>query len=318
MPDRAAPGIDRQIWLDGEFVPWGEATTHVLSHSHQRGSLIFDYMSVVETARGTAVFRLREHAERLLVSAQLVGLPLEQSADALCDAILETVRRNPGAKAVKISAYLPSVETDVVPLDDRVAVAIAAYDPRRDVIDQKAKPAPAPTALRIWIEKDVRSRRKDIIPPQAKVAANYAAPMMAKWRARRAGYDEILLVDEDGYVAEGPTSNVFLVDRAGTLITPPEDAVLLGVTRRSMLEIARHEGIPVCEKRVRPEDLAAAAEVFFTGTSAKVLPVASIDDKPIDNGGAGPVSRRLAERFEAILNGRDAEFAHWLSFASER
>jgi branched-chain amino acid aminotransferase len=275
-------------------------------------------MSIVETPRGEAVFRLREHVERLLTSAQLMGLPLERSVDELCDAILETVRRNPGARSVKISAYLPSIETDVVPLDDRVAVAIAAYDPRGDVIDQKAKSYAAPTSLRIWIEKDVRSRRKDIIPPQAKVAANYAAPMMAKWRARRAGYDEILLVDEDGYVAEGPTSNVFLVDRAGTLITPPEDAVLLGVTRRSMLEIARHEGIPVCEKRVRPEDLAAAAEVFFTGTTAKVLPVASIDDKPINNGGAGPVSRRLAERFEAILNGRDAEFAHWLSFASER
>jgi branched-chain amino acid aminotransferase len=318
MPDSAVADVDRQIWLDGVFVPWGEATIHVLSHSHQRGSLIFDYMSVVETPRGTAVFRLRDHAERLLTSAQLMGLPLAQSADALCDAILETVRRNPGATAVKISAYLPSIEVDVVPLDDRVAVAIAAYDPLRDVIERKANAAPAPAALRVWIEKDVRNRRKDIIPPQAKVAANYAAPMMAKWRARRAGYDEILLVDEEGFVAEAPTSNVFLVDRAGTLITPPEDAVLLGVTRRSLLEIARHDGIAVCEKRVRPQDLFAAAEVFIAGTSAKVLPVASIDDKPINNGGGGPVSRRLAERFDAIRGGRDAEFAHWLSFASER
>jgi len=318
MADPAAPAVDRQIWLDGTFVPWGEANVHVLSHSHQRGSLIFDYMGVKETPRGPAVFRLREHVERLLTSAELIGLPLTHGGDELCDAILATVRHNPGAKAVKISAYLPSVEVDVVPLDDRVSVAIAAYDPRADVIDRKAQAPPAPpSALRVWIEKDVRNRRKDIIPPQAKVSANYAAPMMAKWRARRAGYDEILLVDEEGFVAEGPTVNVFLVDRAGALITPVEAAVLLGVTRRSILEIAAHDGMTVREARVRPEDLFAAAEVFLTGTSYSTMPVASVDDKPVGDGAPGPISRRLGARFDEICAGRDPEFAHWLTLASE-
>jgi len=316
MSPPAAPRVDRQIWLDGRFVPWAEATVHVLSHSHQRGSLIFDYLSVAETPRGPAVFRLREHVERLLESAHLVGLPLAQGLDVLCEAILETVHVNPGATAVKISAFLPSIEVDVVPVDEHVAVAVAAYDPWADVLAHKATPPKRLESLKVWIEKDMRNRRSDILPPQAKVAANYTAPMHAKWNARRRGYDEILLIDEDGYVAEGPTVNVFLVDAAGTLITPPAAAVLLGVTRRSLLEIARYDGIPVREARVTPEELAAATEVFVTGTSALVLPVASVDDKPIGSAVPGPMSRRLRARFEDVLAGRAPEFEHWLSFVN--
>ena len=151
----------------------------------QRGSLIFDYMSVHATPQGPAVFRMQEHVRRLLRSAELVGLPLERGAEEISAAILETVRANAGATAVKVSAYLPSVEVDVVPLDDRVAVAIAAYDPGEDIVKQKtAKPKVSPT-LSIWIEKDIHNRRPDIVPPQAKVSANYVSPMLAKWRARR-------------------------------------------------------------------------------------------------------------------------------------
>jgi branched-chain amino acid aminotransferase len=316
--DSAAAPVERTLWIDGTFVPWAEATAHILSHSFQRGSLVFDYMSVDETPRGPAVFRLSDHVERFFQSVELVGLPLVLDPPAVEAAVVETVRRNPGASAVKLSAYLASIEVDVVPLDDRVTVAIAAYDPKRDVNAHKAVQPRYPKALRIWIEKDIRNRRKDIMPPQAKVAANYTSPMAAKWRARRRGYDEILLVDEQGYVAEGPTSNVFLVDRAGRLVTPVEDEVLLGVTRRSILEIARHDGIPVEEGRVRPQDLIEAAEVFLTGTTAGVYPVASVDDKPIGQGAPGPVSLRLGERFRAIASGEDPAFEHWLTYVEPR
>jgi branched-chain amino acid aminotransferase len=314
---RRAPLIDRQIWIDGEYFPWEQATVHVLAHSHQRGSLIFDYMSVHETARGPAVFRLREHVERLLHSADLVGLPLRRDAEGIASAILETVRRNPGARAVKVSAYLASIEVDVVPLDDHVTVAIAAYDPRADVNAHKPVAAQRPETLKLWIEKTVRNRRKDIVPPQAKVAANYTSPMWAKWKARRRGYDEILLVDERGCIAEGPTTNVFLVDAAGTLVTPAEEAVLLGVTRRSILEIARREGIPVKETQVRPEDLFEAAEVFLTGTTAGVWSVASIDDRPVGEvPPPGPIASRLGSRFRRITSGEDPDFAAWLSYVN--
>jgi branched-chain amino acid aminotransferase len=304
--------VDRRIWVDGELVPWEQATVHLLSHSLQRGSLIFDYMGVHETPRGPAVFRLRDHVERFLRSAELVGLPLQHDAKSITDAIVVTVRANPGAKAVKVSAYLPSVEVDVVPLDEHVALAVAAYDPGADIVAHKSvRPKASPT-LKLWIEKDRRNRRRDIVPPQAKVAANYTSPMFAKWAARRQGYDEILLVDENGFVAEGPTTNVFWVDAAGVVRTPPEERVLLGVTRRSILEVAKHDGLPVAESKVRPDELMAAHEVFLTGTTAGVWPVSSIDGRVIGDGRPGPVSERLRKRFQKVVSGEDPAFAHWL------
>ncbi len=310
--------MDRQIWLDGELIPWERATVHVLSHSLQRGSLIFDYMSVHETKQGPAVFRLTDHVGRLLHSAELVGLPLTLGAAEIEAAILETVRANPGAKAVKVSAYLPSIEVDVVPLDPHVSVAIAAYDPQRDINAGKPNPPHRPEFLKIWIEKRVKNRREDIVPPQAKVSANYTSPMQAKWNARRAGYDEILLVDEDGCVAEGPTTNVFMVDGDGALATPPEARVLLGVTRRTILDLARAEGIVATERAIRPEELSAAAEVFLTGTTAGVWPVESIDGEKVGKGVPGPVSARLRERFLAATRGDDPAFAHWLAQANPK
>lgn len=318
VPRQASkPPPDRQIWIDGGLVPWRDATVHVLSHSLQRGSLVFDYMSLHETPRGLAVFRLRQHAERFLRSAELVGLPLALGCEAIEAGVVETVRANPGARAVKVSAFLPSIEVDVVPQDPRVSVAIAAYDPWRDVVDHNPGEWKPRATVRLWIEKERRNRRDDIVPPQAKVAANYTSPMFAKWRARRRGFDEILLVDEEGFVAEAPTSNVFWVDARGTLRTPPERHVLLGVTRRSILELAKHDGVACAESQVRPDELAAAAEVFLTGTTAGVWPVESIDERPVGEGAPGPVSARLRDRFVAVSNGEDAAFHHWLTFTSE-
>jgi len=308
---------ERRIWLDGELVPWERATVHVLSHSLQRGSLIFDYMSVHATPRGPAVFRMPEHVRRLLRSAELVGLPLERGEGEICAAVLETVRANPGASAVKVSAYLPSIEVDVVPMDAHVALAIAAYDPWQDIMRWKdAKPS-ASAKLSIWIEKEIHNRRSDIVPPQAKVSANYVSPMLAKWRARRRGYDEILLVDADGWLAEGPTTNVFLVDGGGTLRTPSEENVLHGVTRSSIIELAKHDGMTVAETRIRPEALASAAEVFLTGTTAGVWPVVSVDDEPIGGGEPGPVSLKLRDHFQQVVSGHEPAFEHWLSYVDE-
>jgi branched-chain amino acid aminotransferase len=304
------------IWIDGELVPWAEATVHVLSHSHQRASLIFDYMSLHETPRGPAIFRLDDHLARFRTSAELVTLPLAQDLAALRDAVLSTLRANPGATVVKISAYFASVEVDVVPVDDHVTVAVAAYDPEADIQARKAaKPWQYRRALRIWLEKERRNRRSDIMHPHAKVAANYASPMAAKWAARKNGYDEILLVDENGFLAEGPTTNVFLVDGEGTLCTPPASAVLLGVTRRSILEIAKHEGRRVMEAPIRPEALIEASEAFLTGTVANVAPIGTVDDQPIGDGDPpGPVSRALGKRLHRITCGEDPAFDHWLAY----
>ncbi len=302
--------------MDGVLVPWEQATVHVLSHSLQRGSLVFDYLSVHATPRGAAVFRLREHVERFLHSTALVGLPLTRGQGELEAAILETVRANPGARSVKISAYLPSIEVDVVPMDERVSVAIAAYDPKADVIDRNpGRAAPFRGAIRLWVEKERRNRRKDILAPQAKVAANYTSPMAAKWAARRAGYDEIVLVDEDGFIAETPTANLFWVERGGAVRTAPADRVLLGVTRQSVLEIAKHDGIDAGEAKIRPAELAQQPEVFLTGTTAGVLAIESVDGAAIGDGRPGPLTQRLGARLREIQAGSDPAFAHWLALA---
>jgi branched-chain amino acid aminotransferase len=192
-----------------------------------------------------------------------------------------------------------------------VSVAAAAYDPRADVQQRKAEPPPRPpVSVRLWLEKERRQRRPDIMHPHAKVAANYASPMVAKWRARRRGYDEVLLLDEGGFLAEGPTTNFFLVDGEGTLRTPPEQSVLLGVTRRSILAIAEAEGRKVVEERLQPDALWVASEAFLTGTSAGVWPVASVDERPIGAACPGPVSQTLAARFRRITAGEDADFLH--------
>jgi branched-chain amino acid aminotransferase len=300
--------------MDGDFVPWEAATIHLLSHSAQRGSLVFDYMSVNETPKGAAVFRLPEHVERLEHSCELVGLALPLSRAELSEAVLTTARANPGATAVKISAYLPSIEIDVVPLDSQVSIAIAAYDPAADILARKEMKAPKrPRTLALWIEKERRNRRADIVPAQAKVAANYVSTMTAKARARTAGYDEILLIDEFGQVAEGPTTNLFMVDRDGALRTPPDTRVLLGVTRSSILELARADGNAVREAPIMPEELDEASEVFLTGTTAGVWPVSSIDGRPVGDGEIGPVARALGERFRQAAAGEDPEFEHWLT-----
>ena len=306
----------RRIWVDGEFVPWQDATVHVLSHSLQRGSLIFDYMSVHETPRGPAVFRLAEHVDRLLRSAELIGIPLERSAQEIFAATLATVRANPGAAVVKVSAYIPSVESEVVPMDDRVSVAIAAYDPVEDIAMRTRGKYHHRSELSLWIEKERRNRRHDIVDPQAKAAANYLSPMAAKWAARRNGYDDILLIDEEGNIAEGPTTNVFLCAADGTLRTPPETHVLLGVTRLSILDIAIHDGLQFEEVPIRSDDLMNASEVFLTGTSAGVWPVIRIDDKTVGDGKVGPTTGALRDRFKEISSGFDPLFDHWLAYTN--
>ena len=311
------PPPPRRIWLDGAFVRWEQATVHVLSHSLQRGSLVFDYLSVHATPRGPAIFRLAEHAARFVRSAELVGLPLRLTQAEVAAAIVATVRANPGATAVKVSAFVPSVEIDVVPADDRVSVAVAAFDPVADVLAPQGLAPRGPEPLRVRIERQRRGRRRDIVPPHAKAAASYLSPLAAKWAARRAGYDEILLLDREGFVAEGPTCNVFLVDADGGLRTPPERRILPGITRASVIALARHVGLEVRETRVRPEELANAAEVFLTSTSARIAPVASIDDAPTGDAAPGPVTQRLRARFAAVAAGADAEFAEWLTWVGE-
>jgi branched-chain amino acid aminotransferase len=290
---------------------------HVLSHSLARGSLVFDYLSVHATPRGPAIFRLAEHLERFQRSVAIVGLPMRQDFDALMAGAALVVRANPGATALKVMAYVPSEEVDVVPMDEHVAVAMAAYDPVKDVILKKPKPRRGAPTLAIKIER-VRRRIESHLPTHAKAAANYLGPMMAKWQARKEGFDDVVMLDEHGNLSEAPTLNVFVVDGAGTLRTPALDAVLPGITRMSLVEIAKHEGVPVYEGEVAPEELTGASEAFLASTSVGVWPIASVDGKALPAPVPGPISARLKERFDRATNGLEPDFAHWLTFVNER
>ena len=305
--------MERKIWIDGVFVEWNDASVHILSHSHQRGSLIFGFIPIFENENGTFIFRVDKHIERLFKSCLLAGIPINYKEDELIDAVFATVKENPGSKFVKISVYIASIEIDVVPQDPFTKVAIAAYEPQKDIIEKNSQPFHSSKQLSVWIEKERHQRRQDIIEPQIKIAANYTSPMMAKWKARKNGYDEIILTDSDGYVAEAPTSNVFMVSQAGVLMTAKEDEVLHGITRMSIIEIAEDEGIEMNIGRIPLRELQEAVEVFITSSSHLICPVNSLDGKLVGSGKTGEKTLTIKNRFLNVISGKDNKFNKWLS-----
>jgi len=305
---------NRTIWRDGAFVPWEQATVHILAQSLQRGTLAFDYMSVHATPRGPAILRLKDHVGRLIRTCELAGLPLQYSSDTLIEACAETVRQNPGARSVKISALIASIEVELIPQDPTISVFIAAYDSATDIIAKHENPFPMAEQVALKIERDISNRRHDIIAPQMKLAANYTSPMMAKWRARREGFDDVLLLTDEGHVAEAPTSNLFIVTPAGELVTPPPHEVLLGITRASVIELAAALEIGCHERALTVEDLCAASEAFLTATSVGVWPIIRVDELVLSGGKPGPTTIRLRDKLRQISRGEEPEFDHWLHY----
>ena len=304
--------MQRKIWINGNYINWEDAQVHILSHSHQRGSLIFGFIPIFDNEGVVSIFRLNDHIDRLFTSCVSAGIPLDYSFEEIYFAIKDTVRKNPGSKFVKISVYISSIEVDVVPQDPFSTVAIAAYDPQEDIISKNTQPFHSSKELSVWLEKEKHQRRSDIIPPQIKIAGNYTSSMMAKWQARKNGYDEIILTDENGFITEAPTSNVFLVNNDGDLLTAPEKDVLYGITRKSILDIAKNEGINIKVERIPLLELENAKEVFITSSSHLVCPVIKIDNKFVGNGVIGDLTARLKKRFLDITQSKDEVFNYWL------
>ncbi|MDA9034821.1 aminotransferase class IV [Hyphomicrobiales bacterium] len=304
--------MQRKIWMNGDYVNWEDAQVHILSHSHQRGSLIFGFIPIFENEGIVSLFRLNDHVERLFTSCASAGIPLDYSSEDIHLAIKDTVKKNPGSKFVKISVYIASIEIDVVPQDSFSTVAIAAYEPMEDIASKHTQPFHLSRELSVWLEKEKHQRRSDIIPPQIKIAGNYTSSMMAKWQARKNGYDEIILTDEDGFITEAPTSNVFLVNEDNVLLTAPEEEVLYGITRKSILDIADNEGIKTKVERIPLSELENAKEVFITSSSHLVCPVIKIDNNPIGSGAIGALTDKLKQRFLKISQGQDSFFNNWL------
>lgn len=291
----------RRVWVDGVLRPWSEVTVHVLSQSIQRGSLVFDVLPVYASARGTAILGLREHVERFLGSAELTGMTLSQDLETLVAGISEAVRANPTSDIVKICAYYPGVSLDILPVDPRPTVAIAAV--LRSEIHPRAKPYAElpPARLRI---AETRKLPAAVLSPQAKIAASYTAAAVAKQKARAQGFDDALFLDEDEHLTESSTQSFFAV-ADGVIHTAPLDTVLGGITRRVVLEIAEHEGLPLCIEPLAFELARIAEEAFLTSTTAGIWPVGQIDAYPLPRPIPGPITSRLVARFERMVAGED-------------
>lgn len=292
------------LWLDGEMVASSAAGAPLMGHAAQRGSLVFDVGSFQKTSRGPALFRARDHVARFMRSARVVGLELAFDEPALVDAAVRVVAESGSEHGlVRWSAFLEAREPDLVPKRHAAHVAVAA---------QSLQDPPRREPLRVAVFDDARKAAPDVLPPDVKAAAAYLGPMLARKRAVAAGADDVVLLDRDGDVAEAPIANAFAVV-SGVLWTPPLGRVLPGITRDTVLAIARAEGVPVKEERLPPEAFAAADEAFLTGTSLPIAAVGSVNGRAL-RGAPGPLTSLLDERVAAARRGADPAREGWLTF----
>jgi len=298
---------ERWVYRNGGFVKWPEATVHMMSHSFARGSTIFEVISFYATASGSAVFRLHEHIARLEKSAAYLDMELPGGHDDLCRTVAETVQRNRLRQGViKMVGFYPQFALDIQPPQRRLDLAVFALDPAQDLPSLEYSFEKGTTAgIARWRKLDPQT-----IPIEAKAAANYLNGMIARLDVQKRGLEDAVMLDTQGFIAEGATESVFLVHN-GRLTTPCLGTVLDSITRRSILQVARHLGIETLEGRLRPELLFEAEEIFFANTPFKVIPVRRIEDRVMPDA-PGPVQRRLWDALQRIATGKEPAFADWL------
>ena len=300
---------DGHIWYDGKLVDWRDAKLHVLTHSLHYGMGVFEGVRAYKTTRGTAIFRLKEHTRRLFNSAKIFQMDLPWSFDQVIEAQKEVVRANKLESCyLRPIAFYGSEKMGVSPRGAAVHVAIAAW-PWGAYLGEEG------------LEKGIRVKTAsfarhhvNVTMPRAKVATTYANSILANLEATQDGYDEALLLDTEGYVAEGSGENIFLV-RDGVLYTPDLTSALEGITRDTIIRFAADLGIPVKEKRITRDEVYIADEAFFTGTAAEVTPIRELDGRAIGSGRRGPVTQHLQALYFDQVHGRRDEYPDWLTLA---
>ncbi|MFN0162594.1 MAG: branched-chain amino acid transaminase [Burkholderiales bacterium] len=304
------PGMsdrDGWIWFDGTLCPWRSATTHVLTHTLHYGLGVFEGVRAYATPGGPALFRLPEHTRRFMQSAHILGIELPYSHQEIADAQVEVVRANAlGQAYVRPLAFLGDGKMGVDPEGAGVHVAIAAWHWGAYLGE-----AALERGIRVKVSSFAR-HHVNVQMCRAKSVSTYANSILAHREARADGYDEALLLDTDGFVAEGSGENVFLV-RDGVLVEPEIASALEGITRKTIITLAREEGLAVETRRVTRDELYIADEVFFTGTAAEVTPVVEVDRRRIADGRRGPVTTRLQQRFFNCVRGTDPRHSDWLT-----
>jgi branched-chain amino acid aminotransferase len=277
----------KKIWMDGRLVDWEDARIHILSHIVQYGTGVFEGIRAYETPRGPAVFRLNDHLKRLYRSAALYRITIPYSPEELAAAVKDTIRTNELQ-----SCYIRPL-------------AIAAWPWGAYLGDESCE---------VGVRLKVSSWRRhdpNIVPPAAKATGQYINSALAKAEAIEAGYDEAIMLNPSGMVADGSGENLFVI-RDGVLLTPPEHAgILLGITRDSVMRIAGDLGYEVRERPLVRTDLYIADEVFLCGTAAEVVPVREVDDRPVGPGSRGPITKELQGVYDEAVRGRDERYAAW-------
>ena len=299
---------DGLIWFDGKMVEWRNATIHVLTHTLHYGMGVFEGVRAYQTDKGTAIFRLREHSERFLNSAHILGMKIPHDIDTLIQAQIDVVSQNKLSSGyIRPIAFYGSEALGIAAKNLSVHVAIAAWS-WGTYLGQDA------------LEKGIRVKTSsftrhhvNITMCKAKATSSYANSILAHNEAAQDGYDEALLLDVDGFVTEGSGENIFIV-RKGKLYTPDLTSALDGITRDTLIQFATEIGIPVIEKRITRDEVYTADEAFFTGTAAEVTPIRELDNRTIGSGARGPVTARLQKMFFDTVTGKNDAHSDWLTF----
>ncbi len=297
-----------KIWMDGKLVPFKDAKVHVLTHALHYSTAVFEGIRCYKTTKGSMIFRLEEHIDRLYKSAKMYSMKIPYSKKEISDAIIKTVQASRLKECyIRPIAYYSYGVLGLTPTPNKIDVAIACWEWNTGE-SSAGKVRGARCKVSSWLRIDSRSQ-----PMQAKAASNYANAALARVEALKDGYDEAIMLNYHGKVSEGSAENIFLVNK-DEISTPPLSAgILEGITRDSAIKIARAEGIPVYERDIDREDLYVADEVFMTGTAAEIKSVTEIDNITIGDGNPGEITRKLQNAFHEASRGRDERFIEWLT-----
>ncbi|WP_341237554.1 branched-chain amino acid transaminase [uncultured Limnobacter sp.] len=298
---------DGFIWFDGKLVPWREAQIHVLTHSLHYGLSVFEGERAYKTDKGPAIFRLKEHTDRLFNSAHIYRMNMPYTREQIMDACCEVVRANNlDSCYIRPIAFYGSEKMGVSPKGAATHVAIAAW-PWGAYLGEEG----LQKGIRVKTSSYAR-HHVNVTMARAKFAATYANSILANTEAIQDGYDEALLLDVDGFVAEGAGENVFVI-KDGCIYEPEIASALVGITRSTIISLAREMGMEVKSKRLTRDDIYIADECFFTGTAAEVTPVRELDNRTIGAGTRGPITEELQKRYFDVVYGRNEKYEHWLT-----
>ncbi|MFO0774306.1 MAG: branched-chain amino acid transaminase [Nitrospiraceae bacterium] len=295
------------IWMDGRLVKWAEASVHVLTHSLHYGMGAFEGIRCYRGATGSAIFRLREHVDRLFESSHIGMMQIPYDRKQVADAIVETVRANKlDSCYIRPLVYIGYGNMGVYPGDNPIRLAIAAWKWGAYLGDEALA-----SGMRACVSSFTR-HHVNVSMTRGKITGYYVNSILAKREAKANGYDEAIMLDPEGYVAEGTGENVFIV-RRGRLLTTPLTSILDGITRDAIMQLARERNIPVVEERFTRDAMYVAEEMFVTGTAAELTPVREVDGRKVGTGKPGPITTALQQAFFAVVKGEDKSHSEWLT-----